>query len=49
MKLKKDLYGVAADGTGGFDYDSAPPRGWQEGKKDFTHKVRLICKNINYY
>lgn len=21
-----------------FDYESAPPRGWQEGKKDFTDK-----------
>lgn len=21
-----------------FDYDSAPPRGWQEGKKDWSHK-----------
>ena len=22
-----------------FDYDKAPDRGWQEGRKDFSHKV----------
>jgi len=22
----------------GFDHDEAPPRGWQEGKKDWSHK-----------
>lgn len=25
-----------------FDYDAAPPRGWQEGKKDFTHKETYV-------
>ncbi|XP_014251238.1 28S ribosomal protein S17, mitochondrial [Cimex lectularius] len=25
-----------------FDYDSAPARGWQEGKKDFTNKKTYI-------
>ncbi|KAB7497981.1 28S ribosomal protein S17, mitochondrial [Armadillidium nasatum] len=39
MALTKELYGVAEDGTGGFDYDSAPERGWQEDRKDFSHRV----------
>ena len=39
MKLTKETYGVASDGSGGFDYDSAPDRGSQENKKDFTHRV----------
>lgn len=25
-----------------FDYDKAPPRGWQEDKKDFTHRESYI-------
>ena len=38
MKVEAGLYGkdLVPDG---FDYDVAPPRGWQEGKKDFTDKV----------
>ncbi|KAK7083971.1 37S ribosomal protein S17 mitochondrial [Halocaridina rubra] len=35
---RKELFGVAEDGSGGFQYDKAPDRGWQENKKDFTHK-----------
>ena len=29
------LYGMSPNA---FDYDKAPPRGWQEGKKDFSDK-----------
>lgn len=25
-----------------FDYEKAPPRGWQEGKKDFTDKATYV-------
>lgn len=25
-----------------FDYDKAPPRGWQEDKKDYTHRETYI-------
>ncbi|KAF4518329.1 hypothetical protein B566_EDAN009117 [Ephemera danica] len=32
-------YGVSKDG---FDYEKAPPRGWQEDKKDFTHRRSYI-------
>jgi hypothetical protein len=31
-----EAYGKNPDG---FDYDSAPERGWQEGKRAFTDKV----------
>lgn len=31
-----DIYGYAYDNTP-FDYDKAPDRGWQEGRKDFSH------------
>lgn len=27
---------------GAFRYDEAPPRGWQEDKKDFSHKETYI-------
>lgn len=30
-----EMYGKA---DSAFDYDKAPPRGWQEGAKDFTNK-----------
>lgn len=33
------IYGVR---PGAFDYDKAPPRGWQEDKKDFTHHETYI-------
>lgn len=33
------MFGMAEEGASGFDYAEAPERGWQEGKKDFTHKV----------
>ncbi|KAG5874473.1 hypothetical protein JTB14_009196 [Gonioctena quinquepunctata] len=33
------VYGVR---EGAFNYDKAPPRGWQEGKKDFTHLETYI-------
>jgi len=36
MKRISQLYGENPKLT--FDYDTAPPRGWQEGRKDFTHK-----------
>lgn len=32
---QSELYGKLKSG---FDYNKAPPRGWQEGKKDFTAK-----------
>ncbi|CAF4914039.1 28S ribosomal protein S17, mitochondrial [Pieris napi] len=32
---QSELYGKL---DSGFDYKKAPPRGWQEGKKDFTSK-----------
>ncbi|XP_071545584.1 small ribosomal subunit protein uS17m isoform X2 [Panulirus ornatus] len=36
---RDEMFGVAEDGSGGFDYNEAPERGWQEGRKDFSHKV----------
>ena len=35
-----DLEAQLAGKDGGvtFDYESAPPRGWQEGKKDWSHR-----------
>ncbi|XP_042225229.1 28S ribosomal protein S17, mitochondrial-like [Homarus americanus] len=39
LKEYNEMFGVAEDGSGGFDYSQAPDRGWQEGKKDFTHKI----------
>jgi len=35
MKRKDELWGVNPNA---FDYDKAPPRGWQEGRKDWSHK-----------
>lgn len=35
MDKQAELYGKL-DST--FDYDKAPERGWQDGKKDFTSK-----------
>lgn len=35
MDLEAELAGK--DGGVTFDYKSAPPRGWQEGKKDWSH------------
>ncbi|KAJ9599224.1 hypothetical protein L9F63_010308 [Diploptera punctata] len=29
-----------------FKYDEAPPRGWQEGKKDFTHRETYIKYHV---
>ncbi|XP_064106513.1 small ribosomal subunit protein uS17m-like [Macrobrachium nipponense] len=37
-KLRSELYGKAEGSDGGFDYDNAPDRGWQENRRDFTHK-----------
>ncbi|XP_042892809.1 28S ribosomal protein S17, mitochondrial-like [Penaeus japonicus] len=39
IEKRNEMFGVAEEGAGGFDYTEAPERGWQEGKKDFTHKV----------
>ncbi|XP_045133227.1 28S ribosomal protein S17, mitochondrial-like isoform X1 [Portunus trituberculatus] len=36
---RDEMFGVAEDGSGGFKYSEAPDRGWQQGKRDFTHKV----------
>ncbi|XP_050305966.1 28S ribosomal protein S17, mitochondrial [Anthonomus grandis grandis] len=33
---------VYGERSGRFDYDKAPPRGWQEDKKDFTHVETYI-------
>ncbi|CAL4079871.1 unnamed protein product, partial [Meganyctiphanes norvegica] len=40
IKKRNELYGMGEDSEGAecFNYADAPPRGWQEGKKDFTHK-----------
>jgi small subunit ribosomal protein S17 len=38
MELLYKAYGRKDDHTS-FRYDKAPPRGWQEGKRDFTEKV----------
>ncbi|XP_068233270.1 small ribosomal subunit protein uS17m [Palaemon carinicauda] len=38
LKKRNEIYGKAEDSEGGFDYEDAPERGWQENKKDFTHK-----------
>ncbi|XP_077295158.1 mitochondrial ribosomal protein S17 isoform X2 [Arctopsyche grandis] len=35
IEFKKELYGKSPTA---FDYGNAPPRGWQEGKRDFTDK-----------
>ncbi|XP_076029402.1 mitochondrial ribosomal protein S17 [Oratosquilla oratoria] len=37
VKLRNEMFGKNEEG--GFDYEKAPDRGWQEGKKDFTHKI----------
>lgn len=42
VEKRNEMFGVAEDGSGGFKYSEAPDRGWQEGKKDFTHKVSLF-------
>ena len=34
LKRTSELYGKVTE----YDYDTAPPRGWQAGKKDFTDK-----------
>lgn len=39
MEERNEMFGVAEDGSGGFKYSEAPERGWQEGVRDFTHKV----------
>ncbi|KAK8739942.1 hypothetical protein OTU49_003275 [Cherax quadricarinatus] len=39
VSKRNEMFGVAEDGSGGFNYAEAPDRGWQEGKKDLTHKV----------
>lgn len=36
---RNEMFGMAEEGASNFDYEEAPERGWQEGKKDFTHKV----------
>jgi len=36
------MIGKASDAGKGFVYEEAPPRGWQEGRKDFSHKVRRL-------
>lgn len=36
---RDEMFGVAEHGSGGFKYSEAPDRGWQQGKRDFTHKV----------
>ncbi|XP_018011568.1 uncharacterized protein LOC108668827 [Hyalella azteca] len=38
VQLIDDFYGRAPDAPEGFDYDKAPDRGWQQGKKDWSHK-----------
>ena len=35
IEEENQLYGKIDNA---FDYDKAPPRGWQEDKKDFTRK-----------
>ena len=39
----RDAYGVA-EGSEPFKYEEAKPRGWQEDRKDFTHKVIRFCQ-----
>ena len=39
MKTLDKQWGLAHDSGVPFDYDKAPDRGWQEGRKDFSHKV----------
>ncbi|KAL1139504.1 hypothetical protein AAG570_006487 [Ranatra chinensis] len=39
LEEENTLYGEAPER---FRYDTAPPRGWQEGKKDFTDKDTYI-------
>jgi len=36
-KMLDEVYGYAFDSTP-FEYEKAPDRGWQEGRKDFSHK-----------
>ncbi|KAF2368057.1 Ribosomal protein S17/S11 [Trinorchestia longiramus] len=38
VKLVDELYGRAPDAPEGFDYNKAPDRGWQQGRKDWSHK-----------
>ena len=45
MKIADEMYGLAADSGTPFNYDKAPDRGWQEGRKDFSHKVNG-CLNL---
>lgn len=42
IKEQSKRFGHGEGDTGGFDYDKAPPRGWQEGKKDFSHRVSVF-------
>lgn len=35
IEAANELFGKSESG---FDYNKAPPRGWQEGKRDFTDK-----------
>jgi len=37
------LYG---ESEGRFKYDTAPKRGWQEDKKDFTHRETYIKYHV---
>lgn len=46
MEERNEMFGVAEDGSGGFKYSEAPDRGWQEGKKDFTHKVSFLHHTV---
>ncbi|KAK4298642.1 hypothetical protein Pmani_029033 [Petrolisthes manimaculis] len=39
IKERNEQFGPGEGDAGGFNYEEAPPRGWQEGKKDFSHRV----------
>lgn len=40
VKFVNELFGFSRDSGEPFDYDKAPDRGWQEGRKDWSHKVK---------
>lgn len=42
MDVVSQVFGKSSSA---FDYDSAPPRGWQEDKKDFTHVETYVKYN----
>lgn len=43
IEAVNDVYGKLPSA---FDYDSAPQRGWQEDKKDFTHVETYVKYHV---